>query len=191
MRCQRHFLFRSSLVDPKKNDDRQWQQPISLTEKGDFFIPSLLLSPNVMALTRERSVATIFRLLFYSIILSAQVKSFSTCLFIPWRSFKRVKSLLLFPDREKRVERSFFSLLRDVKRLNKRIQKKRKETLSKEWKNIRWTDQRSEKKDLSLDGWLCMERLSDERLPWMSFPISTETSPPCPATPNPFKFLFC
>jgi hypothetical protein len=67
---------------------------------------------------------------FYSIILSAQVKSFWTCLFIPWRSFKRVKSLLFSPEKKLEKGGSFFFfflfyfiyifLSRDVKRLNKR-----------------------------------------------------------------------
>jgi hypothetical protein len=45
---------------------------------------------------------------FYSIILSAQVKSFWTCLFIPWRSFKRVKSLLFSPEKKLKKGGSFF-----------------------------------------------------------------------------------
>ena len=171
MRCQRHCLFRSSFVDAKKNDDddRQWQQPISPTEKRDFF--SLLFSflrccPRLECNGPPRGQLPPFSDLFYSIILSAQVKSFWTCLYHSVEIVQACKVSSSFSrQREKGGEELFFPLLRDVKRLNKRIQKEKRETLSTEWKNIRWTDQRSEKKDLSLDGWLCMERLSDERLP--------------------------
>jgi hypothetical protein len=48
---------------------------------------------------------------FYSIILSAQVKSFWTCLFIPWRSFKRVKSLLFSPEKKLEKRRKLLLLL--------------------------------------------------------------------------------
>jgi hypothetical protein len=48
---------------------------------------------------------------FYSIILSAQVKSFWTCLFIPWRSFKRVKSLLFSPEKKLKKRRKLLLLI--------------------------------------------------------------------------------